>query len=117
MNLFIFRQSPYGTSFAAEGLRVLSSFVAFDMDVAVLFTDDGVFSLKKGQDPHELEMKSIGEGIEMVTGLGIEKILVSRESLAERGLIMEELMDVKMQVLTINEIQDLMDEACIILTF
>lgn len=96
----MFRQSPYGTSFAAEGLRVLSSFVAFDMNVAVLFTDDGVFSLKKGQDPHELGMKSIGEGIELVRGLGIDKILVSQESLEERGLMGEELIDVKMQTVT-----------------
>jgi tRNA 2-thiouridine synthesizing protein C len=117
MNLVIFRQPPYGTSYTGEGIRVLSSFGAFEIGCHVLFVDDGVFSLVKDQNPHDLEMKSVGTGIARLVQVGIEKFLVSEESLQERGLKREELCDLQIQLVTKEEIRTLMGKCNSILTF
>lgn len=53
--LFIFRSPPYENSTAKEGLDAVLAASVFDQKISVLFLNDGVFQLKKGQHPHNLK--------------------------------------------------------------
>jgi tRNA 2-thiouridine synthesizing protein C len=115
MNLVIFRQAPYGTSYAAEGVRVLSSLGAFEVECSVLFMDDGVFSLVKDQHPEELEMKPLVKGIESILQGGIT-VFVSGESLTERQVNPGEILEGAI-IVNNADIRNMLDESDIILTF
>jgi tRNA 2-thiouridine synthesizing protein C len=117
MNVILFRQAPYGTSFTGEGIRALSALQAFGVSLKVLFVDDGVFVLVKGQDPSALEMKSMGEGVKMLEENGLEEVLVCRESLKERGIDEKDLIDAKIAVVDKKEVSNLLRSAGIVLPF
>ena len=48
--MFLNRKAPHGTVYALEGLEVVLITAAFDQDVSLVFTDDGVYQLMKGVD-------------------------------------------------------------------
>jgi tRNA 2-thiouridine synthesizing protein C len=83
----------------------------------VLFVDDGVFVLVKGQDPSALEMKSMGEGVKMLEENGLEEVLVCRESLKERGIDEKDLIDARITVVDKKEVNRLLRSAGIVLPF
>ena len=92
----LMRKAPYGSVYTAEGFRSIMGLGVFEMDVSVIFVDDGVYALAKGQDPAGLDMKSLGEGFPMLPDFGITKFYVHDHSLAERGLTTDDLvMDVE----------------------
>lgn len=117
MNVILFRQAPYGTSFTGEGIRALSALQAFGVSLKVLFVDDGVFVLVKGQDPSALEIKSMGEGVKLLKENGLEEVLACRESLKERGIDEKDLIDVKITVVDRKEVRELLKSAGIVLPF
>ena len=47
--MFVNRKAPHGTVYALESLEVVLITAAFDQDVSLVFMDDGVYQLKKGQ--------------------------------------------------------------------
>lgn len=61
--MYINRRAPYGTIYALEGLEVVLIGAAFEQDVSMVFLDDGVFQLKKGQNTEEAEMKNFFTGL------------------------------------------------------
>ena len=48
--MYVNRKSPYGTIYALESLEVVLISAAFDQDVSLTFTDDGVYQLMKNQE-------------------------------------------------------------------
>ena len=48
--MYVNRKSPYGTIYALESLEVVLISAAFDQDVSLTFTDDGVYQLMKNQN-------------------------------------------------------------------
>jgi tRNA 2-thiouridine synthesizing protein C len=93
----LMRKAPYGSVYAAEGFRSIMGIAVFEMDISVVFVDDGVYALVKGQDPAGLDMKPLGEGFPMLGDFGVSKFYVHDQSLRERGLAPEDLvLDVEM---------------------
>lgn len=88
---FLMRHSPYGTVYPAEGLRAIMGTAVFEMDIVVVFVDDGVFVPLKGQRPGELDMKSLADGFPGLVDVGVKEFYVHETSLAERGLSASEL--------------------------
>ena len=92
----LMRQAPYGSVYTAEGFRSIIGIAVFEMDVRVIFVDDGVYALVKGQDPSALDMKSLGAGFPMLPDFEVHQFYVHDLSLAERGLTRDDLvMDVE----------------------
>jgi tRNA 2-thiouridine synthesizing protein C len=92
----LMRKAPYGSVYTAEGFRSIMGIGVFEMDVSVIFVDDGVYALVKGQDPSALDMKSLGDGFPMLPEFEVSKFYVHDQSLAERGLTTADLvMDVE----------------------
>ncbi|MDP2878111.1 MAG: sulfurtransferase complex subunit TusC, partial [Sulfuricella sp.] len=106
---FINRKAPYGTIYALESLEVVLISAAFDQDVSLVFVDDGVYQIKKGQGTKAVGMKNFSPAYRALEGYDIEKLYVEKESLESRGLTEEDLI-VDVEVLTSEEMATLMDE-------
>jgi tRNA 2-thiouridine synthesizing protein C len=113
---FINRKAPYGTIYALESLEVVLISAAFDQDVSLVFMDDGVYQLKKGQGTKAVGMKNFSPTYRALEGYDIEKLYVEKESLESRGLTEEDLI-VDVEVLTAEEMATLMDEQDVVLSF
>jgi len=93
--MYMNRRSPYGTIYALESLEVVLIAAAFDQDVSLVFADDGVYQLMKGQNTEEIGMKNFSPTYAALGDYDIKKIYIEKESLEERGLSLDDLQDLK----------------------
>ncbi len=114
--MYVNRRAPYGSVYALESLEVVLIGAAFDQDVSVVFADDGVFQLKKGQDTEELGMKNFSPTYRALEMSDVEKLYVEKESLEARGLTEEDLV-VPVEVMSNSEIGKLMEQQDVVLSF
>jgi tRNA 2-thiouridine synthesizing protein C len=114
--MFVNRRAPYGTVYALESLEVVLIAAAFDQDVSLVFSDDGVFQLKKEQDTAGVEMKNFSPTYRALEMYDVEKLYVSKASMEERGLTTDDLI-VDVEVLDDAAMADLMDEQDVIFSF
>lgn len=91
--MFVNRKTPYGTAYALESLEVVLISAAFDQDVSVAFIDDGVYQITKGQDTTGIGKKNFSATYKALGDYEINKLYVEKESLNERGLTLDDLMD------------------------
>ncbi len=128
--LYVNRKAPYGTIYALEALEVVLIGAAFEQDVSLAFTDDGVYQLMKGQDTQEIGMKNFSPTYSALGDYEVTKIYVDKESLEERGLGLEDLLELKyededddwaekdsIRLVSRAELADIMDENDVILSF
>jgi len=93
----LMRKAPYGSVYTAEGFRSMMGIGVFEMDIRVLFVDDGVYALVRNQNPAALDMKPLGEGFPTLKDFGVTRFYVHAPSLAERALAPADLvMDVEL---------------------
>lgn len=92
--MYLNRKAPYGTIYALESLEVVLIGAAFDQKVCLAFVDDGVFQLVKGQNTKSMGMKNFSPTFRALGDYGVTKLYVEKESLAERGLTIEDLMPI-----------------------
>ncbi len=128
--LYVNRKAPYGTVYALESLEVVLIGAAFEQDVQLLFMDDGVFQLAKGQDTKGIEMKNFSPTWSALGDYDVTKFYVSKESLEERGLTVDDLMPITYEdenddwaekdsiiLVSKDEITALMEEQDVVLSF
>ena len=84
--MFVNRKAPYGTIYALESLEVVLITATFDQDVSLVFLDDGVYELVKGQNTKGIGIKNFSPTYRALDGYDVEKLYVERESLEARGL-------------------------------
>lgn len=89
--VILLRKAPYGRVYTAEAFRTIMGIAVFELDICVLFIDDGVFALIKEQDPTQLEMKPLGDAFPMLKDFNVQRFVVHEPSLIERGLKKEDL--------------------------
>ena len=92
--LYVNRKAPYGTIYALESLEVVLIGAAFEQDVSLAFLDDGVYQLVKGQDTSGIGMKNFSATYKALGDYEVTKLYVERESLEERGLTVDDLMEI-----------------------
>jgi len=113
---FINRKAPYGTIYALESLEVVLISAAFDQDVSLVFADDGVYQLKKGQATKAVGMKNFSPTYRALEGYDIEKLFVEKESMEARGLTTDDLV-VDVEVLESAELAALLEEQDVVMSF
>jgi len=91
--MFVNRKAPYGSVYALESLEVVLISAAFEQEVAVAFLDDGVYQITKGQDTTGIAQKNFSNTYKALGDYDINKLYVEEESLTERGLSKDDLMD------------------------
>jgi len=114
--MFVNRTAPYGTVYALESLEVVLITAAFDQEVSLVFVDDGVWQLKKGQQTKGIETKNFSPTYRALEDYDVEKLYVERESLDARGLAEGDLI-VAVTVLPAAELGKLMAEQDVVLSF
>lgn len=92
--LYVNRKAPHGTIYALESLEVVLIAAAFEQDVSLAFLDDGVFQLLKGQDTAAIGVKNFSPTYRALGDFEVTKLYVEKESLDERGLTLDDLMEV-----------------------
>jgi tRNA 2-thiouridine synthesizing protein C len=92
--MFVNRKGPYGTIYALEALEVVLISAAFEQDVSLAFLDDGVFQLMQGQNTSGIGMKNFSPTYRALGDYDVKKLYVEKESLLERGLKPEDLMEI-----------------------
>ena len=93
--LFIFARAPYGTIYAQEALDILLVGAAYDQSVSVALIDDGVFQLKRGQNPAKSRMKQFTRAYGALDDFGVEEVLIESESLQLRGMNVSDLLEIR----------------------
>lgn len=114
--MFVNRTAPYGTVYALESLEVVLISAAFEQDVCVLFSDDGVYQLKKGQNTDALGMKNFSPTYRALEMYDVEKLYVDKESMEARGLTTDDFL-VDVEVKTSEEITSMMEEMDMVLNY
>lgn len=114
--MYVNRKAPYGTIYALESLEVVLIAAAFDQDVSLVFMDDGVYQLKKGQDTKGIGMKNFSPTYRALEGYDIEKLYAEKESLETRGLTASDMI-VPVEVLSKDELTSMMEEQDVIMSF
>lgn len=128
--LYLNRKAPYGTIYAWESLEVVLIGAAFDQDVKLLFLDDGVFQLTKGQDTSGIGMKNFSPTYRTLGDYEVKNIYVDRESLEARGLTEDDLVQVAwedietgeereniVEVIDRAQVTQLMEDADVVFSF
>ena len=114
--MFVNRKAPYGTIYALEGLEVVLISAAFDQDVSMVFMDDGVYQLVKGQHTKAIGMKNFSPTYRALEGYDIEKLYVEQESMEARGLTEADLL-VPVEALSSADMAGLMRSQDVVIVF
>lgn len=114
--MFVNRKAPYGTIYALESLEVVLITATFDQDVSLVFIDDGVYELAKGQQTKGIGIKNFSPSYRALDGYDVEKLYVDQDSLDQRGLTASDLL-VPVEVLDAKQMGELMAQQDVILSF
>ena len=124
--MFVNRRAPYGSIYALEILEMVLISAAFEQHAAIVFIDDGVFQIKKGQDTKSLGIKNFSPTygvVEMEKQDAEEdddmdmvwRIIVEKESMEARGLSADDLI-IGVEVLGADALSALMDAQDVVLS-
>ncbi|KXU37063.1 sulfur relay protein TusC [Ventosimonas gracilis] len=84
--LMVSRSAPWAGASAREALEIVLAAAAFDLPVALLFLDDGLFQLTANQQAHCLQQKDLNANLKALPLFGIDDCYAAKSSLMERGL-------------------------------
>ena len=113
---FLTRRAPHGSIFAQEALEVVLLGAAFEQRVRLVFMDDGVFQIKRGQDTVALGVKNFARAFPALQMYELERIVVERESMRERGLGVDDLL-IDVEVLDKQQIAHILDDSDVLMGF
>ncbi len=114
--MLVNRKAPYGTIYALESLEVALITATFDQDVSLVFMDDGVYQLVKGQQTQGIGIKNFSPAFRALEGYDVEKLYVDQTSMEQRGLNPQDLL-VPVEVLSSAQLGELMAAQDVILSF
>lgn len=128
--LYLNRKAPYGTIYAWESLEVVLIGAAFDQDVRLMFMDDGVYQLTKGQDTTGVGMKNFSPTYRTLGDYEVKSVYVDKDSLLARGLSQDDLVQIAwedweteeeieniVEVVDAARVSELMEESDVIFSF
>ena len=91
--VYMNRTAPYGTVYALESLEVVLIAAAFEQEVQLVFIDDGVYQLTKGQSTDGIGMKNFSKTYAALGDYDVNQIYIDEQSLKDRGLTMDDLQE------------------------
>ena len=80
------RKAPHGSIYVQESIEVMFIFATYDMDLSVVFMDDGVLALQKGQDMKGLGIKGFMASLGALVDWEVTNVYVDRQSLKDRNI-------------------------------
>jgi tRNA 2-thiouridine synthesizing protein C len=92
--LVVVSKAPHGTFYAQEALDVMFITTAYEIDLHVLFTADGVLSLKSRQNARAVDMKGFIASIGALAEWDITNVYVDADAMQNRGLQASDLVSI-----------------------
>jgi sulfur relay (sulfurtransferase) DsrF/TusC family protein len=92
--MVLIRSPPHGSTNVGEGLRAGIALAGMDVETTIVLMDDAVFAAVRGQVTDVIGATSLDESIMNAKEFGA-KLLVHAESLRERGIEEDELLDIE----------------------
>ena len=80
------RKAPHGTIYVHEAVEIMFIMASFDMDLSVVFLDDGVYALKQGQNTKELGIKGFSASLGALADWDVKNVYVEEKSLKDRNI-------------------------------
>lgn len=114
--VFLNRRGPHGSIHAQEALEVVLVGAAFDQRVRLVFMDDGVYQLMRGQDTRALGVKDFARAYRALEDYEPDRVVVEAASLEARGLTADDLM-IAVEVIDTDALARLLDESDTVLSF
>lgn len=114
--LFLNRRAPHGSIHALEALEAVLMGAAFEQSIWLVFMDDGVYQLCKGQDTRALGVKNFSLTYRALEMYEVERVVVEGASLDARGLEAEDLL-IDAERMDGRELQALMNASDVVLSF
>ncbi len=114
--LCVNRRAPHGTIYALESLEVVLAAAAFEQHVTVLFLDDGVYQLVKGQCTDGLGIKDFSPTYKALETYEVERVVVDADSLNRRGIGVDDLI-IPVELVEGEEVGELFDNHDVRLNF
>lgn len=94
--LFVLSRPPHSSLYVQETLDMILTTAAFDQPTRILFINQGVYLLKKHQQPAGIGCKDMCPIFDVLSMYDVEDLYVETESLIESGLDAKDLhLDVK----------------------
>lgn len=128
--VYINRKAPYGTVYALESLEVVLIGAAFEQEVQLVFVDDGVYQLIRGQSTDGIGMKNFSKTYAALGDYEVTQIYIDEQSLTDRGLTMDDLQQLvyededddyaeksSMHLVNREQLADLISDADVLLNF
>ncbi len=107
--MHIFTKAPHGTIYSYEGVEMVLINATYEQDISLVFIDDGVYSLKKGQNTEGIGIKGFANIFPALDGYDVEKLYVDKQSMEDRGLTEDDFL-VDVEVLEADQIGKMMKE-------
>lgn len=114
--LFITTRGSWTSSDGAACLDMVMTAAIFDQKVALLFSNDGVYQLVRGQDGDKLGGKTLARQLPALDVYGVNEIYVDHLSLQERGLQERDLIQA-VKLLPYGQMQDLIADSLAVFVF
>jgi tRNA 2-thiouridine synthesizing protein C len=128
--MFLNRRAPYGSIYAWESLEVVLIAAAFEQNVSLMFVDDGVYELTKGQDTTGIGMKNFSPTYRTLGDYEVRHMYVDKASLEARGLTADDLVQVEwedweteetvdniVEVVDSDRVAELLEESDVVFSF
>ena len=122
--MYVNRRAPYGTAYALEALDVMLAGAVFEQEVSAVFLDDGVYQLKRDQNPAVLKMKDFSKTFGALPDFDVMNLYVEAESIQQRGMTERDLIEVPrdddsnaVTLISSSALSSLMDRQDVILQF
>ena len=85
-SLLIISRHPPARLAAREALDLTLAAAAFGVPTGLLFMDDGVLQLLRGQDAKAAGQKSLAANLQALELYGVDDVMVCQHSMTERGV-------------------------------
>jgi sulfur relay (sulfurtransferase) DsrF/TusC family protein len=91
--------------------------LAFQVPLKVVFSEDGVLCLLKGQGKGALEMGDIGKAFAGLASMGLPQLMVVKEDLEGRKLCAGDLVEAPLMMINTCDLRRLIGETKLVIPF
>lgn len=114
--LFVCRKPPYGSAWASACLELLLTAAAFEREAVLMFQEEGVLQLVKGQDSSGIGLKDQSRALPALELYDVRRVLADGEAMARLGLSADDLV-LPVEIVEAGALRGLMEEAAQVFLF
>lgn len=84
--MIVIRKAPHGSIYVQEAIEVMFIMATFDMELSIVFLDDGVYAVKPEQDTKNIGIKGFSASLGTLMDWDVTNVFVDAQSLKDRNM-------------------------------